>query len=91
MLEFAGFDANLRTTSYTVYRDINLGLGGIHFNKVTNKYENEIEYEPECKCIALNVPIQPRSRCSLPIFHVTNKGLKYKMVQNDLQTNELLL
>lgn len=31
---------------------------------------------PACKCMALNVPIQPRSRISLPIVHVTNKGLE---------------
>ena len=31
---------------------------------------------PECRFMAENVPIQPRNRLSLPIFHVTNSGLK---------------
>ena len=31
---------------------------------------------PWCKCISLKVPIHPRSFLSLPIFQVTNNGLK---------------
>ncbi len=31
---------------------------------------------PLCKLIALNVPIQPRNRLSLPVSQVTNNGLK---------------
>lgn len=31
---------------------------------------------PECRFMAENVPIQPLNRLSLPIFHVTNSGLK---------------
>lgn len=33
---------------------------------------------PECRFMAENVPIQPLNRLSLPIFHVTNSGLKDK-------------
>ena len=34
----------------------------------------EYSRSPECRCISLNVPIQPRSLSSFPIFHVTNRG-----------------
>lgn len=33
---------------------------------------------PDCRFMALKVPMQPRSRLSFPITHVTNKGLKGK-------------
>jgi len=32
---------------------------------------------PLCNCISLKVPMQPRSFFSLPILHVTNRGLLY--------------
>ena len=32
---------------------------------------------PLWRLMAVNVPIQPRRRRSLPIFHVTNRGLKH--------------
>lgn len=36
---------------------------------------------PECRVMAENVPIQPLNRLSLPIFHVTNSGLKDRKEQ----------
>lgn len=36
--------------------------------------------------MAENVPIQPLNRLSLPIFHVTNSGLKKKTQESMLQS-----
>lgn len=38
---------------------------------------------PECRFMAENVPIQPLNRLSLPIFHVTNSGLKNNNNERD--------
>lgn len=46
------------------------------FNALVNAYS----FKPECKFSSLNVPMQPRRRWSLPIFHVTNSGLQLKVI-----------
>lgn len=57
---------------------------------IFNHFKNTIELEfnihlvmaysrkPLCKAIELNVPIHPLSFLSMPVSHVTNRGLKQK-------------
>lgn len=44
---------------------------------------------PECRFMAENVPIQPLNRLSLPIFQVTNSGLKDRK-EKQISDNGLL-